>query len=343
MRVSIAFDGSTPLATTLQLTDAAEAAGLDGVWNAEHLGLNDAVVPSAMQLARSRTMSVGLVGLNPDSRSPGLLAMEVASLCAVRAGQLILQVGVGSAELALLIGVHRGKGTLATVELFVDSLRRLLAGECVSASCDAFTLDDFQLRSVPPVPPRLDLMAMGPRMLDLAARVADGVSLSAGATAPYLREAVATARQRVADSDREPGVFAATALVMIGYDPIDQAAARARAARLLAYSPIAPMRRIAPELDLPDQARLSAALLDGGTSAAAACYSEATVEATTLVATDATLVRGLLRYAETGVDEVAIILTGSPARNLRLVAALGNARAELHSSITAEKGSADVR
>lgn len=330
MRLSIVFDGSTSTSATLELVDAAEAAGLDGVWNAEHLGLHDAVVPSALQAQRTARLDVGLVGLNPDSRNPGLLAMEVASLCAATPGRIALRIGAGSAELARQIGVRRVGGTLATVELFVTVLRRLFDGERVTASCDAFALDGFMLRpSVQPAPP-VELMAMGPKMLDLAARTADGACLSAGATDVYLSATVSTIEEGLKAAGRPRDGFAVTAVVFAGYDPDDLGAARRRAARLLAYSPVATLGRIAPDVEVPAQDVIAAALREGGGSGAAACFPDATVDATALVATRATLGERLERYARTGIDEVGVVLTGSTDRQLALIAALAESR---HASV----------
>ena len=62
MRLSVTFSGFGGLADTMPIVQAAEEHGLDGVWTAEHLGFHDAVVPSAVYLATTQRIEIGLVG-----------------------------------------------------------------------------------------------------------------------------------------------------------------------------------------------------------------------------------------------------------------------------------------
>ena len=93
MRVCIGYTGATPVRQTFAAVDAAEAAGLDGVWSAEHVGLNDAIVPSVAYALRTSRVEIGLVGLNADTRHPGVLAMELATLTSLAPGRIRIQVG----------------------------------------------------------------------------------------------------------------------------------------------------------------------------------------------------------------------------------------------------------
>lgn len=329
MRISIAFDGSTRPSDALAIAQEADRVGLDGVWNAEHLGLHDAVVPAALQLSHTERIEVGLVGLNADSRNPGLLAMEVSSLCQIGPGRVALQVGSGSAELALSIGISRTVGTMHVVERFMASLRRLLAGERVHETSDAFALDGFALQSHGAVP-LLQLMAMGPRMLRLAAEQADGVSLSAGLPLSALTRSIGTVEQHLVVAGRNRRRFRITAIVIVGYDPVDHAAALRRAARSLAFSPLEMLHELEPSLVLPDPDRISTLLAAGDAKAAGDLFEPETVEALAFVATRSTLASRLNAFEGLGIDELALMLNGSPKRNLHLVSDLGVARNELN-------------
>jgi len=59
VRLSISFTGFGGIAGTFPAVLAAEEAGLDGVWSAEHIGFHDAIVPSAVIL-------VNVPGEQPD-------------------------------------------------------------------------------------------------------------------------------------------------------------------------------------------------------------------------------------------------------------------------------------
>ena len=71
MRISIAFSGFGGLESTFPAVLAAEAAGLDGVWTAEHLGFHDAMVPSAMYLPRDGAHRDRDGRVQPREPSPG--------------------------------------------------------------------------------------------------------------------------------------------------------------------------------------------------------------------------------------------------------------------------------
>ncbi len=327
MRVSIGFDGSTSPLDSLSIGLLAEEAGIDSIWNAEHLGLHDGVVPSALHLSQTQSIEVGIAGFNADSRNPGLLAMEVSGLCKVAPGRVALQVGSGSAELAQTIGVNRTVGTLEVVERFLSTLRSLLSGEQVTETTDAYQLDGFQLRPRVRAPmPVIQLMAMGPRMLELASRCADGVSLSAGIPTSLVVSSVELVNGHLSTLGRDRNAFRVSAFCTVGYDPLDEEAAYLRAARNLAYMPVGYLQKLAPEFALPDQETLTATLLGDGPEAAGGLFDEQTIRAMAMVVTNETLESGLAAYEMLGIDELTLMLMGSPQRSRQLVRELGKAK-----------------
>ena len=104
MRISIAFSGFGGLESTFPAVLAAEAAGLDGVWTAEHLGFHDAMVPSAMYLRATERIEIGMVGFSPVSRHPAVLAMELGSMSELAPGRVRVQVGTGDSTLVAKLG-----------------------------------------------------------------------------------------------------------------------------------------------------------------------------------------------------------------------------------------------
>ena len=110
MRISIAFSGFGGLESTFPAVLAAEAAGLDGVWTAEHLGFHDAMVPSAMYLRATERIEIGMVGFSPVSRHPAVLAMELGSMSELAPGRVRVQVGTGDST---LVGEARPRGAQA--------------------------------------------------------------------------------------------------------------------------------------------------------------------------------------------------------------------------------------
>ena len=67
------------------------------------------------------------------------------------------------------IGVNSTR-TVKGVETFVEAMRALLTGDTVTASSEAFVLNGLTLKIEPAPPIPVDVMAIRPKMIDLAAR-----------------------------------------------------------------------------------------------------------------------------------------------------------------------------
>ncbi len=330
MRISISFDGSTPIVDTLPAVAAAEATGLDGVWSAEHVGLNDAVVPSARYLCETDRLDVGLVGCNTDTRHAGVLAMELNSLGQLGPGRVRVQVGTGDPVLARSIGVTSRPRPLANVEALVHSLRGLLNGDAVTMDEPGVALDGLRLRrprrDAPPLGVKIDVMGIRPRMIELAARVGDGAALSVGSSRAYLRRVVEDVEKHLVRFDRPRNEFRITAVAIGSIHP-DIEVARHHAAKVLAFSRPETSEILSDgAVTFPDAAAMEAAFRAGGPSAAARLLSVEAIEALALVATPDSLAGVLDSYAETGIDELAVMFTGNPTRHVEAVHELAAAR-----------------
>jgi len=305
---------------------AAEATGLDGVWSAEHLGLHDAVTASATFLGLTNRIEIGLVGLNASSRHPGLLAMELASLAELGAGRVRAQLGTGDPTLGARIAA-RSRRPLAEVEALVAAIRALHRGEEVSVAEPEFRLDRFRLRRfelTAPMP--LDVMAIRPRMLRLAARIGDGVTLSAGASRTYLAETVKAVEAHLAELGRDRAQYRISAMVLTAIGP-DAGEARRQVAKLLTYAPPGVVPALTAGVsDLPDPTMVRGTLQSEGPAAAAALYRDEMVDELALVATPVSLPAVIREYAALGIDELACTLTGDLDSLLAATNALGESR-----------------
>ena len=321
MHISIGFTGATPVPLTLPVVDAAEAAGLSAVWSAEHVGMNDGIVPSATYAARTSRLGIGVTGLNADTRSPGVLAMELATLASIAPGRLRVQIGTGSPQRAAQIGVRDAR-TLAGVETFLDALRRLLRGETVSARSEAFELDGMRITTVddtvPPVP--VDIMAIRPKMTALAARIADGLSLSVASSHDYLRSQVQLVEEVLEREGRDRSAYRVSAAVLVSLAP-DLDTARAAMARTLATFPPG-VPAMLTGLELPDPVDVAEAR-ERGVEHVAALYSRETVEGLGVVATPQTLAAAIDRYREDGIDEFIAMPVSADAQ-VAVAEALGS-------------------
>lgn len=322
MRISLGYTGSTPLPLTIPPVDAAEAAGLSGIWSAEHVGMNDAIVPSTVYATRTEHLEIGVMGLNADTRSPGVLAMELATLSALAPGRVRLHIGTGSPQRAAQLGVS-GARTLQGVEIFTDTLRRLLRGESVSVRSEAFALDGMRITTantdLPPVP--IDIMAIRPKMTALAARVADGLSLSVFSSHDYLRSQVDLVERTLESEGRDRSAFRVSASVLVSIEP-EIASARERMATALSAFPLGVPEMLAG-LDLPDPSAIAAARAEGGAAQVATLFSAETIDGLGLVATPHTLAAAIDRYRADGIDELIVMPSGPPDSHPALIGLLG--------------------
>lgn len=334
MHVSIGFIGVDPIEPTLELVRLAEACGLDGVESAEHVSLHDAVVPSALYLRETTHIEVGMVGLNAGSRHPALLAMELASLAELGPGRVRATVGTGSPQLMAQIGADMSH-PIPRVRSLVEALRALHSGEQLSGESPAGAFDGFRLLSydgsglVPyaesSVP--IDVMAIRPRMLRLAAQIGDGVALTSGASVEYLTNTVRTLESELAAAGRDRAAFRITASAYAVITPkADQLVEKLLV--ILARYPAEEAALIMSGA-LDGEAYIRAAS-ENPVLAAKTFLTPEVVQRVAMLASDPTDLLPLLgRYADTGVDALNIHLVGPLETRAYAVEAIAAARKNL--------------
>ncbi|MBI1848525.1 MAG: LLM class flavin-dependent oxidoreductase [Candidatus Rokubacteria bacterium] len=210
---------------------AAERAGFGSVWIVEDYYQPGAFALAGAVAAATERLAVGLGVVNPYTRHPALLAMEVAALAGLAPGRVVL--GLGTSNRNWIEGEMRipFKAPLQTLREGVEIVRRLLAGERLGHQGERFDLDNVRLEWTPAargVP--ILLGVKGPKALRLAGEIADGVHGAVLTSARHVERIRATAgAARGAGRDR---------LVVVAYVPVavgaDGQAARQSVKPLLA-------------------------------------------------------------------------------------------------------------
>ncbi len=185
------------------LASLAEELGYGEVWMTEGHGRDSLTQLTAIATATSR---IGLAtGILPMfSRTPLITAMSAAGLSAVSNGRFILGLGVGNRP-----AVEDGHGVayrqpIEHLRDVVQIVRGLLRGEEVNYQGMAITVSRASLGNAAPqgkVP--IYIAALGPRMLQLAGEMADGVLLS-WTPASYLEQAIRLVREGATQAGRDP-------------------------------------------------------------------------------------------------------------------------------------------
>jgi 5,10-methylenetetrahydromethanopterin reductase len=178
---------------------AAEEAGFQDVWFPDHYFIRE--VYTALALAATATTRVGLgtAVTSPYLRHPVLLASAVATIDEISGGRAVLGLGVGGHEFPSQLNVSLAR-PLAVCREAADIIRRLLAGETVTAQGKIFSIQGARLHFTPSRRIPIYLAARGPQMLALAGEIADGV-ITHGTHRGYL----ALAREQIALGLRKAG------------------------------------------------------------------------------------------------------------------------------------------
>jgi len=265
--LSIASHSGLPPAKVGALAGAAELAGFSAVFVAE--GHGDALALCHLVAAATRHARVGTAIANAALRPPVLAAKTAAQLDQASNGRFILGLGVANSVMNERFGIAPF-APLAMIEEYAAVVRAVLAGSPTGYDGQVFRTGMVPLDS-PPIRTELPiyLAALGPRMLELAGRIADGVILNlmtpaqAGAAVGVVR-----ASAKAAGRDPESVEIACVMHCCLGSDgAAATAAARAAVLRYVMH-PAAP--RLFGELDGGPSLRGARELVLAGDRAAAA-------------------------------------------------------------------------
>jgi alkanesulfonate monooxygenase SsuD/methylene tetrahydromethanopterin reductase-like flavin-dependent oxidoreductase (luciferase family) len=197
-----------------------EELGFDSAWVMDHALIetpagrvtgHDPMVLLAVAAARTRRIGLGTLIACTAFRPPGQLAREAATLADASAGRFVLGIGAGWHRPEFDALGYPFDHLVSRFEERVTAVRRLLAGERVTLQGRDFHLREAETIATAPPPP-IWIAGQGPRMLRLAARLADGWNLAWGGPDPgWLAEALAGLRRELAAAGRERATFTISA------------------------------------------------------------------------------------------------------------------------------------
>jgi 5,10-methylenetetrahydromethanopterin reductase len=225
----------------------AEELGFSSFWVPEDPFWRGAfTVASAIATATSR-IKVGLGVVNPYTRHPTLIAMELAALEELSRGRSILGVGAGLKDwIEGRLGIPYTRSTSAMREA-VQIVRRMFRGDEVTLDGRVFRIGGTRMSFKPPraeVPVHLGVM--GPRNLELAGEIADGVLLSVTTSPAYLKFAMEHIRRGLKRAGRDEHGFTVGAYLIASISE-DERAARDAVKPLLAML----ISLMAPQPEVP--------------------------------------------------------------------------------------------
>ena len=210
----------------------AEAAGFDGLFYSDSQNIRlECWVALAVAAKVTTRLKLGTFVTNPVTRHTAMTASAAATLQEVSGGRVVLGVGRGDSSLAYL-----GYGPLPLVRFagYLERLQAYLRGEEVAFDPDdvpglpgldslgcAMVPTASTIRWLPTSQPKVpvDVAGSGPKVIALAARLADGVTFAVGADLQRLATMLEITRSARQAAGLDSASFSTAALLNIVVHP----------------------------------------------------------------------------------------------------------------------------
>ncbi len=197
-RMSLYMQDKHPISYEMEMARYAEERGFSEIWQADTRLARDCVVLMSAFLSTTKTLRVGSGVLPIWTRNPAVIAATWSTLWEMAGkvdgrGRVMLGLGAWWEPIAGRVGVNRHKPLQAMREN-VESIRELFTMEEVTYQGDFVQLEKVKLdvafgdlspRDIP-----IYIGATGPKMLELAGEICDGVVLNYLVSVDYIKNAV---------------------------------------------------------------------------------------------------------------------------------------------------------
>jgi 5,10-methylenetetrahydromethanopterin reductase len=318
-RIGVAFDGGEPPDVLRSIVSVADRRGAINFWIASHLFQREPIACAAMTLGASPTGGAVLMAMSPYTVHPVHATMAAATLDEYFPGRVQLCFGAGAPrdlEAVALIAEQ----PLATLRESIEISRTLLAGDAIAFEGRRFRISGRRLamgaRRVP-----IKLAASGPRMLELAGEISDGVVLSAAASPEFVRWSLDRVRR---GEERSGRMIEKAALVLCAADN-NERTAHDRIRRNLAF--ILRGQHHARNLELAgtelDQIALADAFAREDWETATTLVNDDVVRRHSASGTPSQVAAALSAYQKAGLDEIVIAGVRESDQMASVLAAVG--------------------
>src|SRR5882724_6690795 len=219
VRVHLRVPGTAPMPELMRLLSSIEAAGFDGagILDSQMLSRDTFVVLGQAAVNTSRLTLFPAV-TNPFTRHASVLASAIQTVEELAPGRVKCVIGTGYTS-ASTIG--RKPATLTQMRACISTVKTLLAGKAVDFQGTPGRLGYAAGRDIPVL-----MAASGPRAIELAGEVADGVLLLVGYTPGIVDAVLARWEQGARRSGRRLGDLEIVWAVRTGTAPTTAEAQR---------------------------------------------------------------------------------------------------------------------
>ena len=198
-RIALYLQDKHSIAYELEMARYAEERGISEIWQADTRLARDCVVMMSALLAGTTTTRVGSGVLPIWTRNPAVIAATWSTMWELGGrgvdgrGRVMLGLGAWWEPITSRVGEQRRRPLQAMREN-IEAIRRLFTMDEVSYAGEFVNLDrvrlDVAYGDIGPRDIPIYLGATGPKMLELAGEICDGVVLNYVVTPDYIRDAV---------------------------------------------------------------------------------------------------------------------------------------------------------
>jgi len=195
VRVHMRVPGTAPMPELMALIESIEAAGFDGAGILDsQMIARDTYVILGHAAARTKRLQLFPAVSNPFTRHASVLASALQTAEEMAPGRVKCVIGTGYSS-ASTIG--RKPATLAEMRACIGAVKALLAGRSVDWNGTPAGLSYASGRHIPVL-----MAASGPKAMELAGEIADGVLLLIGFNRPLVERALDHVERGARRSDR---------------------------------------------------------------------------------------------------------------------------------------------
>jgi len=179
VKFGIEFVPSEPYWKTTFYTIQAEKRGFNYLWITDHFNNRNVYVTLTAAALHTEKIKLGPGVTNPYLINPVITAQAVASLNEIAPGRAVLGIGAGDKTTLRSTGIEM-RMPLTAVEECVEIVRRMVSEKSVTFEGDVFRTSDAKFFFKPRTKIPIYVGAQGPKMLELAGKIGDGVLINAG-------------------------------------------------------------------------------------------------------------------------------------------------------------------
>ncbi len=299
----IEFVPSEPALKVGYMAKLAEDAGFDTIWITDHYNNRDVYSTLAILSLATSKVKLGTGVTNPYTRNVAVTASSIASINEISGGRAILGIGPGDKATFDAMGIAWER-PLTAVRESVSAIRDLLAKKRVAGHGMGGAQLAFKAGEIP-----IYIGAQGPKMLEMAGQIADGVLVNASHPDDF-NYAVPLVKKGAKKAGRDPEEVEICAYTSFSADKNgEKAAAEAKivVAFIVAGSPETVLSRhgIKPE----EAAAVSGAIGKGDFGAALGAVSDEMIRAFSVSGTPDDCKMRVEELLATGVTQIVV---GSP-------------------------------